>query len=63
MEDGKINDIHERERRLSMNPKKRPVHIPKTKPMPKSPEDLAGAIFRDADRRLAEKLAAQTPRQ
>ena len=37
-------------------PKPRPVRIPDTKPDPTSPEDLARAIFRDADRKLAAKL-------
>ena len=30
-----------------------------SKPLPESAEDLARAIFRDADRKLAEKLAAK----
>ena len=31
----------------------------KSKPPPESAEDLARAIFRDADRKLAEKLAGK----
>ena len=31
------------------------------RPMPDTPEELAQAIFRDADRKLAEKLSKERP--
>ena len=39
--------------------KTRPVETPEEKPVQPSPEDLARAIFRDADRKLAKKLSAK----
>ena len=39
------------------NSPKSQTGTPVSKPPPVSPEDLARAIFRDADRKLAEKLA------
>ena len=41
------------------NGKKSQTSTPASKPPPESAEDLARAIFRDADRKLAEKLAGK----
>lgn len=44
---------------MPTNSPKRQTSIPKSKPPPESAEDLARAIFRDADRKLAKKLAGK----
>ena len=41
------------------NSPKSQTSTPASKPPPESAEDLARAIFRDADRKLAEKLAGR----
>ena len=41
------------------NSPKSQTSTPVSKPPPESAEDLARAIFRDADRKLDEKLAAK----
>ena len=41
------------------NSQKSQTSTPVSKPPPESAEDLARAIFRGADRKLAEKLAQQ----
>ena len=43
------------------NSPKSQTSTPASKPPPESAEDLAWAIFRDADRKLAEKLAGKAP--
>ena len=44
-----------------MTPKRpvRAVHLPDNTPEPESPEDLARAMFRQADRKLSDKQAAK----
>jgi hypothetical protein len=44
------------------NRRKSQTSTPASKPPPESAEDLAQAIFRDADRKLAEKLAGKKAR-
>ena len=41
------------------NSQKSQTSTPASKPPPESAEDLAQAIFRDADRKLAKQLAAK----
>ena len=50
-------------RRADMTTPVRAVKIPDSVPEPESAEDLARAIFRDADRKLDERLAAKRKAQ
>ena len=45
--------------RAESNVEKTAINTPASKTPPESAEDLARAIFRDADRKLAEKLAGK----
>ena len=44
---------------MAQKPRTRAVRIADDTPLPSSAEDLAQAIFRDADRKLTKKLKAQ----